>query len=569
MRYFALACDYDGTLAHHGQVDQKTIDAIKELKKSGRRAILVTGRELDDLENVFPELNIFDCIVGENGGLLYFPASRTTKLLAAPPQTDFVEALKAKKVEPLSVGKTIVATWEPNERIVMDVIRALGLELQIIFNKGAVMVLPSGVNKASGLRASLQELLLSPHNVVAIGDAENDHAFLKICECSVATHNAVDSLKDAADFVTSGDHGNGVCELIEMILADDLASIQHRLVRHHLEIGKLPVGAPVSLPAYGSTILIAGTSGGGKSTLASAIMESMLSHDYQFCIVDPEGDYQGFENSVVHGNQDHPPQFEEVLTLLEKRFQNVIVNLLAVGVDDRPKHFENFFPLLLKLRKNLGRPHWIIIDETHHLLPESWDPSSLFPQKIFNLLMITVHPDHISKSVLQSVDTIIAIGKSPNETLGLFSERLGQKYPQTEFGTLEAGEAILWKVKDGKEPFKFQSNPSKSHRKRHIRKYAEGELGPDRSFYFRGLDEKLNLRAENLMSFIKLAEGVDDDTWLHHLRQHDYSRWFRQYIKDEDLASAALEVENNNKLSPQESRSIIRKAIEKNYTAPV
>ncbi|HEY7161495.1 MAG TPA: DUF87 domain-containing protein, partial [Acidobacteriota bacterium] len=285
------------------------------------------------------------------------------------------------------------------------------------------------------------------------------HAFLKICECSVATHNAVDSLKDAADFVTSNDHGNGVCELIEMLLVDDLASLQSRLARHDLEIGKLPIGAPVCLPAYGSTILIAGTSGGSKSTLASAIMESMLSHDYQFCIVDPEGDYEGFENTVVHGDQDHAPQDSQVLTLLEKRFQNVIVNLLAIGVNDRPKHFENFLQSLLKLRKNVGRPHWIVIDETHHLLPESWDPSLLFPQKIFNLLMITVHPDHISKSFLQNVDSIIAIGKTPNQTLSLFNERLGQQSPLTEFGTLEAGEAVLWKVKDGKEPFKFQTTP--------------------------------------------------------------------------------------------------------------
>lgn len=225
MRYFALACDYDGTLAHHGVVEQKTIDAIHQLKKSGRKAILVTGRELDDLENVFPELNIFDCIVGENGGLLYFPSSRLEKLLAPSPQTDFVESLKDRKVEPLSVGKTIVATWEPNEQIVMEVIRTMGLELQIIFNKGAVMVLPSGVNKASGLTACLNELLLSPETVVAIGDAENDHSFLKMCGVSVAVHNSVDSLKDAADYVTHGNHGDGVLELIAMILANDLVSL--------------------------------------------------------------------------------------------------------------------------------------------------------------------------------------------------------------------------------------------------------------------------------------------------------------------------------------------------------
>jgi len=54
--------------------------------------------------------------------------------------------------------------------------------------------------------------------------------------------------------------------------------------------------------------------------------------------------------------------------------------------------------------------------------------------------------------------------------------------------------------------------------KRHIRKYAEGELGTDKSFYFRGPDGSLNLRAQNLSIFLQMAEGVDDNTWTHHLR---------------------------------------------------
>jgi HAD superfamily hydrolase (TIGR01484 family) len=85
----------------------------------------------------------------------------------------------------------IVATWTPHEQVVLDTIRALGLELQVIFNKGAVMVLPSGVNKAFGLRAALAELALSAHNTVAIGDAENDHALLAECELGVAVDNAL------------------------------------------------------------------------------------------------------------------------------------------------------------------------------------------------------------------------------------------------------------------------------------------------------------------------------------------------------------------------------------------
>jgi hypothetical protein len=110
--------------------------------------------------------------------------------------------------------------------------------------------------------------------------------------------------------------------------------------------------------------------------------------------------------------------------------------------------------------------------------------------------------------------------------------------------------------------------PSRTERQRHTRKYAEGELPPERSFYFRGPEGKLNLRAQNLMLFLQLAEGVDDDTWMHHLRQGDYSRWFRDNIKDEGLADAAAAVERQPDLGPSESRAQIKAAVERIYTLP-
>jgi haloacid dehalogenase-like hydrolase len=78
-----------------------------------------------------------------------------------------------------------VASWKPQQDAVLEAINDLGLELQIVFNKGAVMVLPAGINKASGLLTALRELALSPINAVAIGDGENDHALLKACGCAV------------------------------------------------------------------------------------------------------------------------------------------------------------------------------------------------------------------------------------------------------------------------------------------------------------------------------------------------------------------------------------------------
>ncbi len=222
MRYLALATDYDGTLAHHGRVAPGTVAALERLRASGRKAVLVTGRELPDLERVFPRLDLFDRVVAENGALLYRPPTREERLLAEPPPAAFVERLRAAGCEPLGVGRVIVATREPHERVVLDAIRDLGLELQVIFNKGAVMVLPSGLDKQTGLLAALGELGLSPHGTVAVGDAENDQTMLVASACGVAVANALPSLKEHADLVTRGASGQGVEELIGHLLEDDL-----------------------------------------------------------------------------------------------------------------------------------------------------------------------------------------------------------------------------------------------------------------------------------------------------------------------------------------------------------
>ncbi len=227
MRYFALACDYDGTLAHEGVVSPTTLAALQRLKDSGRKPILVTGRQLDDLLRVFPGFAIFERIVADNGAVLYTPANRETEALAEPPPRDFLDALRFAGV-PFTVGQVIVATVEPYDAAVLEVIKRQGLELQVIYNKGSVMVLPSGVSKSTGLAAALAGLGLSAHNTVAVGDAENDHALLGLCEVGVAVANAIPTLKERADFVTSLAEGAGVEELIDRILLDDLANVESR-----------------------------------------------------------------------------------------------------------------------------------------------------------------------------------------------------------------------------------------------------------------------------------------------------------------------------------------------------
>lgn len=219
----ALATDYDETLAEEGLVSATTLSALRKLKDSGRRLILVSGRQLPDLRRVFPNFSIFDRIVAENGAILHDPATGNERLLAPAPPPAFVESLRTRGVDPLLVGQSVIGTLVPNEMIVLDEIRRHGLELEIIFNKGAVMVLPSGINKATGLKAALDDLDMPIDGVVAIGDAENDHDLLRRAGFGVAVANALPSLKNTADRITLAPAGDGVTEIIDAILRGDIA----------------------------------------------------------------------------------------------------------------------------------------------------------------------------------------------------------------------------------------------------------------------------------------------------------------------------------------------------------
>lgn len=566
MRYLALASDYDGTLARHGTVFESTVEALIRFRKSGRWLLLVTGRELPDLENVFPRLDIFHRIVAENGALLYDPHTREKRPLANPPPASFIDALRRRGV-PMSVGQVIVATSEPHEATVLETIRDQGLELNVIFNKGAVMILPAGINKLTGLRAALEELGLSEHNVIGVGDAENDHAFLSHCEFGAAVENALPAVKETADFVTVASHGEGVTELIDEALKDDLASLSARVTRHDILIGR--DGADkFFLPSYGSSLLIAGPSGSGKSTFTAGVLEAIQNEGYQFCLIDPEGDYQAIPGAVTVGDEKHPASEEQTLEALRKASSHAVVSLVGIPIQDRPSFFARLIPKLQEMRARTGRPHWIIVDETHHMFPS--DPGSAaaeLPPGMRNMLFITVHPGHVSKATLQTANIVAAIGAAPSEVLKEFADASGEPAPTGNSSEISQGRVLFW-FRNTDTVRSAETVVAKTERSRHKRKYAHGELEPERSFYFTGPHGQFKLRAQNLTIFLQLADGLDDETWRYHLQKGDYSNWFRKQVRDNELAAEAERIERNDALDVKTSRDRIKRAIEERYTAP-
>jgi hydroxymethylpyrimidine pyrophosphatase-like HAD family hydrolase len=572
MRYHLLATDYDGTLATDGRVDAATVAALEAVLATGRKLVLVTGRNLDELMSVYPRLEVFERVVAENGALLYRPATKERRRLGEPPPAAFMAALRQHGVAPLAAGEVIVATREPHESTVLATIRDLGLELQVIFNKGAVMVLPAGVNKATGLIAALEELKISPHNVVGVGDAENDHSFLKICERSVAVAGALPALRDEVDVQLNDDAGAGVQALCAELMESDLEATRSP-AGQQLEFGVDERNMPVTLEPYGGCILVCGASASGKSTVARRIVESLLERAYQLCIVDPEGDYEEQPGAVIIGKPDAEPRREEVMQLLEDYGVNGVVCMTGVAISDRPRYFSALLSDLLQMRVRYGRPHWLIIDEAHHLLPAEWEiPNGLLPEELDNVVLVTVHPELLSTEMQKRVTQLVAVGPTAPEIMRQFAALRGVTPPaastEAAAGTrVGVGEVLLWSVADDSCRRVRIEPPSTEHR-RHTRKYAIGQLPPDRSFYFRGPEGKLNLRAQNLLQFLELAAGVDDDTWRYHFNRADYSRWFRDIIKDPELAAEAAAVERDRFVSREAAQIALRTAVESRYTLP-
>ncbi|HKF22541.1 MAG TPA: HAD family hydrolase [Candidatus Angelobacter sp.] len=219
---FHLACDYDETLASGGQVQPPARDALARLRSFGGKTILVTGRELEDLITVFPDIWLFDLLVVENGAVLHSPGDGRTRALAGPPMPRFLDKLRHRGVQPLATGRAIVATKQRHYAAVHQTIAEMDLPLDIVLNRDSLMVLPQGIDKSSGLAVALEVLQISPQNVVGVGDAENDAPFLKLCGCSVAVANALPAIHEIVDVVTDQPSTAGVMEVIDKIMAGEL-----------------------------------------------------------------------------------------------------------------------------------------------------------------------------------------------------------------------------------------------------------------------------------------------------------------------------------------------------------
>ena len=286
-------------------------------------------------------------------------------------------------------------------------------------------------------------------------------------------------------------------------------------------------------------------------------------------MIDPEGDYEGLPGAVPVGTSERAPSLDEAMQVLENR-ANATFNLLGLPLADRPAWFLALLPRVLALRLQTGQPHWLVVDEAHHLMPAEARPAPAnLPDRLPNVIQLSVHPDLIAPAALTGIDTLIVVGANPTENVRRFAtasqSRIATLPGDEELG---AGDALVWRRDRDASPVKVATLPSRIEHRRHHRKYATGELPADRSFYFRGPRNTLNLRAQNLIVFLQMADGVDDETWDFHLRRGDYSRWMEHGIKDDALTEQVRRIESLRATSAAETRELVHRVIEQLYTLP-
>ena len=560
MKFLAIALDFDGTIAQHDVLDAEVRTAISELRARGIVIILVTGRTLSDLRRVCGDLHFVDAVVAENGGCIEFPATGYSITLTSPPPPALLEELRSAGVAH-AAGESVVEADSADAERILDILRRLELPMTLAFNRSRVMVVPQAVSKATGLQRALVILRLSAHNVVGVGDAENDHELLRVCEVGVAVEWGSAALKAAADYVLPGDGPPAVAGWIRELLSRGSLPVPVH-TRRHLLIGYAEDGRAFSLAIRGRNVFVAGDSHSGKSWVTGLLCEQLILYGYSLCILDPEGDYVSLEalpGVVVLGGTDPLPRPRELMRALRHSDTSIVIDMSHTPHERKLEYVKAVLPALAILRRRTGLPHRIIIDEAHYFLQDD-ESRRLLDLELGGYTLVTYRGSNISPEALHACQAVIVTRESdPEEIRELAGLCIKCRDRKTErewnelFQNLVVGEAVVLPVTEEAQGYvqKIRLTPRLTPHIRHLAKYIDVPVSDSRAFVFWRNGVLAGKRSNTLREFVSVIENSSVSDLDGHLRHHDFSRWISGVFGDYALANSVRDLEEHYAMGEQ------------------
>lgn len=542
-----IACDFDGTGADDGHPAPELYAALAAARAQGIVTLLVTGRVLEDVQRVFEDSSPFDAVVAENGAVVQLCGLERTLQIGAPPPEHFLGELRAQGV-PFHTGAVIVGTWEQHAGKLLDLIRRFGIDGQLIFNRAALMLLPSGINKAVGVRRALDELRRSERNLIAFGDAENDIPMLGSAEVGVAARGSVPTVAALADDSITQPGGAGVALYIRRLI--DRHYIVTTPSRRAVTLGRDASGAAVKLPGAGCNVVISGDPRSGKSWIGGLLAEQLIEQGYRICIVDPEGDYaqMGQRSKIVAFGHDLAlPSPTAAARLLGTEPLSVVLTLAALTPIEQVNYVSELLAALQETRDATGIPHWLMIDEAHCFF-RSQSPCLKYLESITgSFCLLTYRPSLLASEAYNAVGAHIFTTTKVEEER-YFATKILHAHPQLSMAAhlaldaIEAPQAGLLMTNGGAPAWQvFTPRERITRHAHHARKYADARLSEDKAFRFHNADESLT--AHNMGEFYRAIQAAPLASLSHHLNAGDFSRWVEGVIGDQQLAQGLRKIE--------------------------
>jgi len=567
MRFLVLAIDFDGTIATNDVLDPDVRAALSELRRRGIIVILVTGRILDDLRRVCGDLHFLDAVVAENGAAIEFPGTGYTMTLASPPMEALLEGLREAGIEHAAGNSVVEAAAVDGVRI-LSILQRLELPLTLTFNRGRVMVLPQAISKATGLQQALTVLRLSAHNALGIGDAENDHELLRLCEVGVAVSWGSEALKKSADHVLPGEGPSAVAKYLIEIADKGFLPIPS-LTRRRLLLGHTDSGQPLSLAIRGRNVLVAGEPKSGKSWVAGLLCEQLILYGYSICVIDPEGDYTSLEvlpGVSVLGGRDPLPRPKDLVRALRHSDVSIVIDLSHTEHLRKVEYVRSVLPALAELRRGTGLPHRIVLDEAHYFLQ---DPESrrLLDLELSGYTFVTYRASILCPESLHASQAILVTCEAdPAEIQTLRSLCTCAARTDAEWTSLlrnlVIGEAAALPVTEEAQGDirRIHLAPRLTPHVRHLAKYLDIPVEESRAFIFWSAAAPTGQRAHTLGELAHVLDHEPAERFDGHLRRKDFSRWIISVFGDYQLGSDVSKIEDRYRElpSPEAADEIVR-----------